>query len=95
VGAAPVLGFVAALLAVLTAYIRALGASVGAGQVFAGPGAKPQRMAICTVAALIVAVTPRTPYVWTVALSVIIAASALTCVIRLKRIAVHLRHTSA
>ncbi|MEO8352607.1 MAG: CDP-alcohol phosphatidyltransferase family protein, partial [Chthoniobacteraceae bacterium] len=68
VGGLPVLGFAAALLAVLTAYIRALGASVGAGQIFAGPGAKPQRMAICTAGSLTVALLPGLSQVWTIVL---------------------------
>ena len=48
-GSAPLLGFGAALLAVLVAYVRALGASVGAGQIFLGPMAKPHRMFVLTV----------------------------------------------
>lgn len=46
------LGCGAALLAVLVAYVRALGASAGAGQVFAGPMAKPHRMALLTITSL-------------------------------------------
>lgn len=46
----PWLGWLAALLAVLTAYVRALGAAAGAGQQFCGPMAKPHRMAVMTVA---------------------------------------------
>jgi phosphatidylglycerophosphate synthase len=45
-------GWCAAVLAVLTAYVRALGASAGAQQYFLGPMAKPQRMAVMTLAAL-------------------------------------------
>jgi phosphatidylglycerophosphate synthase len=45
-------GWVAALLAVTTAYVRALGAAAGAEQCFVGPMAKQHRMAIMTVAAL-------------------------------------------
>lgn len=48
----PELGILAAALAVLTAYIRELGRANGAGNDFAGPLAKPQRMALATVAAL-------------------------------------------
>jgi phosphatidylglycerophosphate synthase len=47
------LGWTAALLAVLTAYIRALGGSAGASQQFCGPMAKPQRMAVMTAACLL------------------------------------------
>ncbi|MCG3180579.1 MAG: hypothetical protein BIFFINMI_02941 [Phycisphaerae bacterium] len=49
---AAALGWAAAVLAVITAYVRALGASVGAGQDFRGPLAKPQRMFLLTVACL-------------------------------------------
>ena len=48
-----VLGFAAALLAVMTAYIRTLGVVAGASQQFCGPMAKPQRMAAMTVASLL------------------------------------------
>ena len=48
VGSEPLLGFGAALVAVFVAYVRALGASVGAGQIFLGPMAKQQRMFVMT-----------------------------------------------
>jgi phosphatidylglycerophosphate synthase len=48
----PLLGWAAAILAVTTAYVRALGASAGASQQFCGPMAKPHRMAVITVASL-------------------------------------------
>lgn len=44
------LGWMAAALAVITAYVRALGVSAGTAQYFIGPMAKPQRMATMTVA---------------------------------------------
>ncbi len=46
------LGLAAALLAVFTAYVRAFGASLGQGQDFRGPLAKPQRMFFLTVGLL-------------------------------------------
>jgi phosphatidylglycerophosphate synthase len=52
------LGWAAAILAVVTAYVRALGASMGAGQQFTGPMAKQQRMATLTVACLIGSFAP-------------------------------------
>lgn len=55
----PWLGFSAALMAVFVAYVRALGASVGAGQCFLGPLAKPQRMALMTATCVIYALVPR------------------------------------
>ena len=49
------LGWMAAALAVITAYVRVLGASVGAAQYFLGPMAKPHRMATLTVACMLMA----------------------------------------
>lgn len=60
-GASPILGFAAALVAVFVAYVRALGASVGAGQVFLGPMAKPHRMFAMTVTCLLLAIFLPTP----------------------------------
>ncbi len=69
-GSVPVLGFAAALVAVFVAYIRALGASVGAGQCFLGPQAKPHRMALMTVLAIAGALFPQAiASSWTGALS--------------------------
>ncbi len=46
------LGFTAALLAAITAYVRTLGGSLGLPQDFGGPMAKQQRMAALTLGAL-------------------------------------------
>jgi len=46
------LGWLAALLAVMTAYVRVLGASIGVAHQFCGPLAKQQRMAVITVACI-------------------------------------------
>jgi phosphatidylglycerophosphate synthase len=46
------LGFTAALLAVFTAYVRAMGKVAGGRQEFCGPMAKPQRMLVVTATAL-------------------------------------------
>jgi phosphatidylglycerophosphate synthase len=46
------LGWMAAAFAVLTAYVRAFGASLGRGQDFCGPFAKPHRMFFLTVGTL-------------------------------------------
>lgn len=43
------LGWLAASLSIITAYVRALGASAGSAQYFVGPMAKPQRMALLSV----------------------------------------------
>lgn len=50
---APALGFAAAALAVLTAYTRELGASIGMPPDFSGPMAKQHRMALICGAALL------------------------------------------
>ena len=42
-------GLLAAIVALFVAYVRAIGTSVGVGQVFVGSMAKPQRMAVMTV----------------------------------------------
>lgn len=49
------LGWLAALLAVLTAYVRVLAGSAGAPQRFLGPMAKQHRMALLTIALLLAA----------------------------------------
>jgi len=46
------LGWLSAILAILTAYIRTLAASIGAPVSFLGPMAKQHRMAIVTIACL-------------------------------------------
>ena len=49
------LGWMAAALAVITAYVRALGAAAGTAQYFIGPMAKPHRMAAMTVTCVLMA----------------------------------------
>jgi phosphatidylglycerophosphate synthase len=58
VGSCPALGYLAAIAAVFTAYVRAMNKVAGAPQDFCGPLAKPQRMFVVTIAALYCAVTP-------------------------------------
>jgi len=55
---APALGWAAAALAVLTAYIRELGSAQGMAADFRGPMAKPQRMAVATGAAVLAIFLP-------------------------------------
>lgn len=90
----PWLGWVGALCAVLTAYIRALGASLGRQQDFGGPLAKPQRMAVLT-AALVVQTAESafcgTGYSLSAAATAIAAGGALTCVVRTGRLSQRLR----
>ncbi|HVK18725.1 MAG TPA: CDP-alcohol phosphatidyltransferase family protein [Fimbriiglobus sp.] len=57
-GGVPELGYLAAVAALLTAYVRALGKTAGAPAVFAGPMAKQHRMAVVTLAAVACAVLP-------------------------------------
>lgn len=56
IGLSPAWGWLAALLAVMTAYVRALAMSTGAPADFQGPMAKPHRMALMTLACLLSAV---------------------------------------
>ena len=56
IGTEPLLGWLAAVLALLTAYVRALGVAAGASQQFCGPMAKPHRMAALTAASVIQAI---------------------------------------
>lgn len=52
------LGALAACMAVLTAYVRAMAGEVGAPPPFCGPMAKPQRMALLTAALVALALEP-------------------------------------
>ena len=81
----PELGWAAAILALLTAYIRVLGGSLGLDQDFSGPMAKQQRMAVLTAACVVAAVVGDVSLA--VALVLIVAGSVLTCALRLRRIA--------
>ncbi|WP_250157438.1 CDP-alcohol phosphatidyltransferase family protein [Tianweitania aestuarii] len=82
----PELGYVAAILAVMTAYLRAFGASLGFGQDFRGPMAKPQRMAALTIGgvlAFLEVVLLHTLYSPIIVLAVVIAGTAWTCARRI------------
>lgn len=81
----PALGWLGALAAVLTAYVRAFGGSLGLPQDFRGPMAKPQRMATMTVGCLLGALElalAGTVYTLGVACAVIAAGSLATCATR-------------
>ena len=58
------LGFAAAVFAVMTAYVRAVGKAEGAGNDFCGPMAKPHRMAMLTVMCMLMAVLPSGAHAW-------------------------------
>ena len=102
-GGEAMLGFFAALAAVFVAYVRALGASVGAGQIFIGPQAKPHRMFVMTLVAVVMAAVPEIhsrvgveplPLI-EVALWFVIAGCLATAWRRLARIAAFLRGRGA
>lgn len=82
------LAWVAVTLAILTAYVRAIGASMGKGQCFVGPMAKPHRMALLTLAAIVTGIElslgSSERYALWVALWVIAIGSALTALRRLR-----------
>jgi phosphatidylglycerophosphate synthase len=90
----PHLGWLAAAAALLTAYVRTLGAAAGASQQFVGPMAKPRRMHVLIVACLLSAI--ETAAGWpegralVVALVIIVAGGMVTIVRRLRRIAAEL-----
>ena len=88
------LGWTAAVLAVTTAYVRALGASMGAGQHFIGPMAKQQRMALMTAACAIAACAPLAPKLAMVipaVLTIVTAGCLVTVFRRCRRIAAEMR----
>src|SRR5437867_2186911 len=94
-------GYIATILAIFTAYIRAAGKIAGAHNEFCGPMAKQHRMLVITVACVYSAVVPRSWQIFhfanleigvmALALSVIIAGCLITVVRRLQRIARALR----
>ena len=96
IGGVPNLGFLAACVAILTAYVRAMGKVAGARQEFCGPMAKQQRMFLITVAVLYCGLAPSSwqptwgrfgAGVISAALMVVSAGGLLTAARRLRRIA--------
>lgn len=88
------LGLTAALLAAVTAYVRALGGTFGLPQDFRGPMAKQQRMAALTlgaVAALVEALWQGTHWALVVTLWLVTIGAALTIVRRVLGIAAQLK----
>ncbi|SPE59280.1 Phosphatidylglycerophosphate synthase (fragment) [Verrucomicrobia bacterium] len=84
------LGWAAAVLAIMTAYTRALGGSMGAGQHFIGPMAKQQRMALMTgacVVAIFAAQWPELAKIIPLALALIDAGCLVTIFRRCRKIA--------
>jgi phosphatidylglycerophosphate synthase len=88
------LGWLAGALALLTAYVRLLGGSMGVQQYFLGPMAKPQRMAVMTAACVLATVEPELGWrgqTVAAALVIIIAGALVTFVRRTVRIVADLR----
>jgi phosphatidylglycerophosphate synthase len=81
----PQLGWCCATLAVATAYFRAFGASLGFGQDFCGPCAKPHRMAILT-GGLLASLLPLDIPFLVIALWAIAALTAVTAARRIYHI---------
>lgn len=85
------LGWAAAAAALLTAYVRVLGGSLGARQHFLGPMAKPHRMAVLTAACLLslveLAASELEGRVLAGALALIVAGSLATFARRLRLLA--------
>jgi len=91
------LGYIATILAVFTAYVRAAGKIAGAPNEFCGPMAKQHRMLVVTLICLYSAVTPRSWQVITLGdsqiglvtlgLVVIVIGCVITVIHRLSRIA--------
>lgn len=102
-GGIPELGYLAALAAVFTAYVRIQGCALGTKADFGGPMAKTHRMVVIVAAALYTAFTPAAwqptvpgvPHagVLAIALAVIFVGCAVTSVRRLRRIAHNLTET--
>jgi phosphatidylglycerophosphate synthase len=90
----PWLGWLGALLAALTAYVRVFGGSLGFAQDFRGPFAKQQRMALLTLACLLAAAETywhAEHYALLAASALIAVGSLLTCITRTRAIALLLR----
>lgn len=97
-GSVPELGYLAAILALFVAYVRAQGKAAGGRQEFCGPMAKIQRIFLLKGAALIAALDPaarilpeRNWGIMAIALLVICAGCVVTAIRRLRRIAACLR----
>jgi phosphatidylglycerophosphate synthase len=88
------LGWLAALLALITAYVRVLGAASGVGHDFRGPMAKQQRMAIVTLACIAMMFDPwwgGDGQIMRAALALIALGCVITIIRRLRGIALALR----
>lgn len=88
-------GYLAACMALFTAYVRAMGKAAGARHEFCGPMAKQQRMFVVTVAAIYAGLAPVAFQpswgLMSAALMVIVVGGLATALRRLRRIAATLR----
>lgn len=92
------LGWLGALLAMSTAYIRVFGGSLGFSQDFLGPMAKQHRMAVLTLGCLVGALESHyytSHFVLSAALLIIVIGSAFTCYRRTRAIARRMRLQAA
>ncbi len=97
------LGWIAATLAVLTAYVRSLGAAQGLSNHFDGPMAKPRRMWVLVIGSVLSMIEIFLPlpagWAWGIglalALGIIALGSLATVVVRLRLIARDLRERAA
>lgn len=94
-GSIPWLGWTAAALAIFVAYVRVQAALAGAPNDFCGPFAKPQRMAVITIGAILAAAFG---HLWEpvpiAALGLVAAGSLATARRRLARAARHLKNSA-
>src|SRR6266481_3072525 len=91
------LGYIAAILAIFTAYVRAAGKIAGAPNEFCGPMAKQHRMLVITLICVYAAITPRSWQMMafndsriglmTFGLAVIVVGCVITVIRRVARIA--------
>lgn len=87
----PWLGWLAALAAALTAYVRVFGASLNLGHDFRGPMAKQHRMALLTAACVASPLLPFGTLVMQGAIALIAGLSLVTCATRTMAIAAQLK----
>lgn len=87
-----IFGLIAALLAVLTAYTRLLGGTVGANQYFIGPMAKQHRMALLTFVAVLGLFQPFMPYFNLIAYPITLIIICLGCIITVWRRLNHIKN---
>ena len=86
-----VYGYLAALIAVFVAYVRAMGKAAGAPNDFCGPMGKPQRMALVTMLGVYLCFAPES-WRWSwgearAALAIIVIGGVVTAIRRLRRAA--------